>query len=61
MLLEFIVSEHGIEANPEKIAAIMKMGPIQNLKGCSGSPVALQPLVASSHASVNDAYPFISF
>ena len=33
MLLRFIVSECGIEANPEKISAIMRMGPIQNLKG----------------------------
>jgi hypothetical protein len=28
MLLGFIVSERGIEANPEKIAAITNMGPI---------------------------------
>jgi hypothetical protein len=28
MLLGFIVSEHGIEANPEKISAITRMGPI---------------------------------
>ena len=28
MLLGFIVSEHGIEANPKKISAIMRMGPI---------------------------------
>ena len=33
MLLGFIVSEHGIEANPEKISAITKMGLIQNIKG----------------------------
>jgi hypothetical protein len=32
MLLGFIVSEHGIEANLEKIAAITKMGPIPDLK-----------------------------
>ena len=32
-LLGFIVSEHGIEANPKKISAITKMGPIQNIKG----------------------------
>jgi hypothetical protein len=32
MLLGFIVSEHGIEANPEKITAIIKMGPIRDLK-----------------------------
>jgi hypothetical protein len=32
MLLGFIISECGIEANPEKIAAITKMGPIRDLK-----------------------------
>ena len=33
MLLGFIISEHGIEANPEKISAITRMGSIQNIKG----------------------------
>jgi hypothetical protein len=33
MLLGFIISERGIEANPEKIAAITKMSPIRDLKG----------------------------
>ena len=33
MLLGFIVFEHGIEANPVKILAIMKMGLILNLRG----------------------------
>jgi hypothetical protein len=33
MLLGFIISKRGIEANPEKIAAITKMGPIRDLKG----------------------------
>ena len=33
MLLGFIVSERGIKANPEKISAIARMGPIQNVKG----------------------------
>jgi hypothetical protein len=33
MLLGFIISERGIEANPEKIAAITNMGPINDLKG----------------------------
>ena len=32
-MLGFIVSERGIEANPEKISAITRMGPIQNIKG----------------------------
>jgi hypothetical protein len=31
--LGFIVSERGIEANPEKIATITSMGPIKDLKG----------------------------
>jgi hypothetical protein len=33
MLLGFIISERGIEANPEKISAITRIGPIQNVKG----------------------------
>jgi hypothetical protein len=33
MLLGFVVSERGIEANPDKISAIINMGPIKNLKG----------------------------
>jgi hypothetical protein len=33
MLLGFIVSERGIEANPEKIEAITNMGAIRDLKG----------------------------
>ena len=31
-LLGFIVSERGIEANPEKLSAIANMGPIRNIK-----------------------------
>jgi hypothetical protein len=33
MLLGFVRSERDIEANPEKISAIMDMGLIKNLKG----------------------------
>jgi hypothetical protein len=33
MLLGIVVSKHDIEANPEKISAIMDMGPIKNPKG----------------------------
>jgi hypothetical protein len=33
MLLGFIVSKRGIEANPEKNAAVTNMGPIKDLKG----------------------------
>ena len=31
--LGYIMSEHGIEANPKKIMAISNMGPIHNVKG----------------------------
>ena len=37
MLLGFIISKRGIEANLEKISAITRMGPIQNIKGFSES------------------------
>jgi hypothetical protein len=33
MLLGFVMLERGIEANADKISAIMDMGPIKNLKG----------------------------
>jgi hypothetical protein len=33
MLLGYIVSQRGIEANPEKVAALECMGPIRDLKG----------------------------
>ena len=32
-LLGYIVFEHGIESNPEKIMAISNMGPMRNVKG----------------------------
>jgi hypothetical protein len=49
MLLGFVVSERGIEANPKKISAIMDMGPIKNLKGVqqvTGSLAALSRFIA---------------
>jgi len=33
MLLGYIVSQRGIEANPEKVSAIARMGPIRDVKG----------------------------
>jgi hypothetical protein len=33
MLLGYIVSQRGIEANPEKVAALERMGPTRDLKG----------------------------
>ena len=59
MLLGFIVSERGIEANPEKISAIARMGLIQNIKGFSESQGALPPSADSSRASTNEVSPFI--
>ena len=32
-MLGYFMSEHGIEANPEKITAISNMGSIRNVKG----------------------------
>jgi hypothetical protein len=49
MLLGFVVSERDIEANPEKISAIMDMGPIKNLKGeqrVTGCLAALSRFIA---------------
>jgi hypothetical protein len=49
MLLGFIVSERGIKANPEKIAAITSMGPIKDLKGVQrvmGCLVALSRFIS---------------
>jgi hypothetical protein len=43
MLLEFIVSERGIEANPEKVSAITGMGPIKISRESSGSWYVLRP------------------
>jgi hypothetical protein len=33
MLLGYIVSQRGIEPNPEKVTTLERMGPIQDLKG----------------------------
>jgi hypothetical protein len=47
MLLGYIVSQRGIEANPEKVAALERMGPIRDLKGgakSAGVPRRLEPL-----------------
>jgi hypothetical protein len=49
MLLGFIVSERGIEANPEKTAPITNMGPIKDLKGVQrvmGCLVALSRFIS---------------
>jgi hypothetical protein len=46
MLLGYIVSQRGIEPNPEKVAALDRMVPIQDLKGVQkvlGCLAALNP------------------
>ena len=61
MPLGFIVSKRGIKANPEKISAITRMGPIQNIKGNNELWGALPLLAVSSRALVNVASPSIGF
>jgi hypothetical protein len=59
MLLGFIISERGIEANPKKISAIMNIGPIRDLKGVqrvTGCLVALSHFIS---ASANEACHYI--
>jgi hypothetical protein len=46
MLLGYIVSQQGIEPNPEKVTAIEQMGPIRDLKGVQN---VLGCLAALSH------------
>jgi hypothetical protein len=49
ILLGFVVLQRGIEASPEKISAIMNMGPITNLKGVlrvTGHLAALSRFIA---------------
>ena len=42
-LLGYIMSKHGIEANPKKIMAIFNMGPICNIKVYRGSSAVWPP------------------
>ena len=44
MLLGFIVSQWGIEPNPDKVSAITRMGPIRDLKGVQKVMVCLAAL-----------------
>ena len=54
MLLGFIVSERGIEANPEKISAITRMGPIQNIKGVQRVTGCLAALIHLGPYGLNE-------
>jgi hypothetical protein len=51
MLLGFVVSERGIEANLEKISAIMDMEPIKNLKGMQRVRGCLAALSCASESA----------
>jgi hypothetical protein len=44
MLLGYIVSQRGIEAKPEKVAALKRIGPIPDLKGVQKVPGYLAAL-----------------
>jgi hypothetical protein len=44
MLLGYIVSQRGIEPNPEKVIALERMGPIRDLKGFQKVPGCLAAL-----------------
>jgi hypothetical protein len=49
MLLGYIVSQRGIEANPEKVAALERMGSIRDLKGVQkvlGCPATLSRFIS---------------
>jgi hypothetical protein len=49
MLLGFVMSERGIEDNPDKISVIMDMGPMKNLKAMqrvTGCLAALSRFIA---------------
>ena len=61
MLLGFIVSEQGIEANPEKISAIMRMGSIQNIKGVQRVMGCLAALSRFISCLDKRGLPFIDF
>jgi hypothetical protein len=49
MLLGYIISQRGIEPNPEKVTALKRMGPIRDLKGVQkvlGCLVALSRFIS---------------
>ena len=60
MLLGFIISERGIKANLEKILIVMRMGPIQKIKGYIELHGASSRSAALSRASVNKVSPSIT-
>ena len=59
--LEFMVSHRGIEANPDKIQAILNMEPPRNIKKSSPSLDELLPLTGSSLKLLTSACHFLKF
>jgi hypothetical protein len=57
MLLGYIVSQRGIEPNPEKVAALDLMWPIQDLKGVQKVLGCLAALTTSFRGSARRACP----
>jgi hypothetical protein len=56
MLLGYIVSQHGIEANPKKFMAITKMGPNRDIKGMQkvmGCLAALSRFISRSLSTLH--------
>ena len=60
MLLAFIISERGIEANPVKISAITKIGLIPNLKGVQKITGCLAVLIRFISRLSERGLPFTS-
>jgi hypothetical protein len=61
MLLGFLVSERGTEANPEKVSAITNMGPYRISKVFSESWGAWLPSVVLYHSLRSSSYRFINY
>jgi len=61
MLLGYIVSQRGIEANPEKVSAITKMGLIRDVKGVQKVTGVWQHSAASSHGGGKKRYHCTDF
>ena len=59
--LGFMVSHRGIEANPDKIQAILDMKPPQNVKEVSHPPDELQPSIGLSLKPLINVYHFSGF
>ena len=59
--LGFMVSHKGIEANPDKIQAILDMKPPQNVKEVSHPPDELQPSIGLSLKPLTNVYHFSRF